>query len=99
MVRFAVLISVTGTALEHISVAAKTMTIARHASQGEIKYLQRLVDKYGNDMEQMARDRKLNADQRTAGELRRALKRAGLLGAGKGTGKEQVYGGEPDAAQ
>ncbi|KAF8742728.1 hypothetical protein AX14_002534 [Amanita brunnescens Koide BX004] len=90
---------VTVEALEHISVAAKTMTIARHASQGEIKYLQRLVDKYGNDMEQMARDRKLNADQRTAGELRRALKRAGLLGAGKGTGKEQVYGGEPDAAQ
>ena len=99
MVCFAVLISIIVTALERISVAAKPMTIARHTSQGELKYLQRLGDKYGNDVEQMARDRKLNADQRTAGELRRALRRAGLLAAGKGTGKDPVCGEMPNAAQ
>lgn len=84
------------TALERISVAAKA---TRHTSKGEIKYLQRLCDKYGKDVEQMARDRKLNADQRTAGELRRALRRAGVLAAGKGTGKEAEYGEMPNAAQ
>jgi nucleolar protein 16 len=93
---FAVLISIIVTALERITVAAKT---TRHTSQGEIKYLQRLGEKYGNDVEQMARDRKLNTDQRTAGELRRALRRAGVLAAGKGTGKGPVYGEMPNAAQ
>ncbi|KAG6832692.1 hypothetical protein H0H92_012264 [Tricholoma furcatifolium] len=50
----------------------------RHASAGEKSYLERLVEKYGSDVEGMARDRKLNVDQRTAGELRRALRKAGL---------------------
>lgn len=50
----------------------------RHAAHGEIAYLRRLVDKYGEDVEKMARDRKLNAEQRTAGELRRALRRAAM---------------------
>jgi hypothetical protein len=31
----------------------------RQASAGEAAYLQRLVDKYGSDVEQMARDRKV----------------------------------------
>jgi hypothetical protein len=31
----------------------------RHASGGEVAYLKRLVDKYGTDVEQMARDRKV----------------------------------------
>jgi len=70
--------SVTVEALERVSVADTRAKIARHPSQGEIKYLERLVDKYGEDVERMARDRKLNAEQRTAGQLRRALKRAGL---------------------
>ncbi|KAJ7273212.1 ribosome biogenesis protein Nop16 [Mycena rebaudengoi] len=47
----------------------------RQASAGEAAYLQRLVDKYGSDVEQMARDRKLNPEQRTAGQLRRSVKR------------------------
>ncbi|KIY66103.1 hypothetical protein CYLTODRAFT_423715 [Cylindrobasidium torrendii FP15055 ss-10] len=50
----------------------------RHTSHGEKGYLVRLVDKYGKDIEKMARDRRLNPDQRTTGELRKALKRAGL---------------------
>ncbi|KAF8078104.1 ribosome biogenesis protein Nop16 [Lyophyllum atratum] len=52
----------------------------RHASAGEVAYLERLVTKYGEDVERMARDRKLNPEQRTAGVLRRALKKAGLGG-------------------
>ncbi|EAU91243.2 hypothetical protein CC1G_06878 [Coprinopsis cinerea okayama7 len=45
----------------------------RHAAPGEIAYMRRLFEKYGDDVERMARDRKLNPDQRTAGQLRRAL--------------------------
>ncbi|RDB21307.1 Nucleolar protein 16 [Hypsizygus marmoreus] len=52
----------------------------RHSSSGERRYLERLVSKYGRDTEKMAKDRKLNPDQRTAGALRRALKKAGLDG-------------------
>ncbi|KAL0947397.1 hypothetical protein HGRIS_013510 [Hohenbuehelia grisea] len=52
----------------------------RHASAGERAYLQRLVDKYGKeDVAGMARDRRLNGEQRTAGELGRSLKRIGLV--------------------
>ncbi|KAJ7470288.1 ribosome biogenesis protein Nop16 [Mycena latifolia] len=51
----------------------------RHASGGEVAYLQRLVDTHGTDVEQMARDRKLNPEQRTAGQLRRSLKRCGFV--------------------
>jgi nucleolar protein 16 len=50
----------------------------RHSSTGEISYLKRLVSVYGVDAERMTRDRKLNTEQRTAGELRRALRRARL---------------------
>jgi len=51
---------------------------ARHTSERELAYLQRLVEKHKVDVEAMARDRKLNTAQRTAGELKRALRRAGL---------------------
>ncbi|KAG7452831.1 uncharacterized protein BT62DRAFT_925372 [Guyanagaster necrorhizus] len=50
----------------------------RHTAKGELEYLLKLVEKHGKDAEKMARDRKLNPYQRTSGELRRALKRAGL---------------------
>lgn len=52
---------------------------SRHVSAGEIKYLDRLVKKYGNNIEGMAGDLKLNPEQRTVGQLRRALKKAKLL--------------------
>jgi len=50
----------------------------RHASGGEVAYLRRLVDKYSIDVEQMAKDRKLNPEQRTVGQLTRSLKRCGF---------------------
>lgn len=49
----------------------------RFTSAGELATLRRLVGKYKEDVEAMARDRKLNPDQRTAGELSRAIKKAG----------------------
>ena len=48
----------------------------------EITYLKKLVEGYGEDVERMAKDRKLNPEQRTVGELRRALGRAGLANCG-----------------
>ncbi|KAF8163153.1 ribosome biogenesis protein Nop16 [Crassisporium funariophilum] len=51
---------------------------SRHVSTGEIKYLEPLVKKYGSNIESMSRDRKLNPEQRTVGQLRRALKKSGL---------------------
>jgi nucleolar protein 16 len=53
--------------------------IPRHTAGGERVYLQNLRDKYGDDVDKMAKDRKLNYQQRTCGELRRALRKAGLM--------------------
>lgn len=52
-------------------------TIPRFPSSGELGVLRKLVEKYGEDVEAMARDRKLNVDQRTAGQLTRSVKKAG----------------------
>lgn len=49
----------------------------RHSSHGELGVLRRLVAKYKDDVDAMARDRKLNVDQRSAGQLARAIKKAG----------------------
>ena len=71
------------TELEQISAAATGSTTlsvpisgigSRHMSSGEIKYLERLVKKYEDDVEGMTQDRKLNPEQRTVGQLRRALR-------------------------
>lgn len=43
----------------------------------ERTWLQQLVDKYGDDNEKMARDRKLNVWQKTEGEIKRMIKKAG----------------------
>jgi len=51
---------------------------SRHTSSGEIKYLQPLVKKYGDNVDLMAGDLKLNPEQRTVGQLKRAL-RKGLV--------------------
>ncbi|KIM49275.1 hypothetical protein M413DRAFT_438454 [Hebeloma cylindrosporum] len=51
---------------------------SRHVSSGEVKYLRPLVKTYGNNIEGMAGDLKLNPEQRTVGQLRRALRKAGL---------------------
>ena len=47
---------------------------SRHMSSGEIKYLEPLVKKFGDDVHAMSQDRKLNPEQRTVGQLRRALR-------------------------
>jgi len=51
----------------------------RHTSSLETLYLVRLIRKHGEDVENMARDRRLNPEQRTPGELRRGIRRAGVL--------------------
>lgn len=51
----------------------------RHSSSLETNYLQRLVSKHQADVDAMARDRRFNPEQRTVGQLRRGLKKAGLL--------------------
>ena len=52
---------------------------ARHQSERETQFLQRLVDKHGDDIGAMARDMKLNPMQQTKGDLARRLKKAGLV--------------------
>jgi nucleolar protein 16 len=42
-------------------------------SEMERRYLDRLVEKHGMDVEGMARDVGLNYEQRTVGELRRGV--------------------------
>ncbi|KAI0079975.1 hypothetical protein K474DRAFT_1658515 [Panus rudis PR-1116 ss-1] len=58
--------------------------IPRFTSSGERNILRKLVAKYDEDVDAMARDRKLNPDQRTAGELRRAIAKAGGFAALRG---------------
>ena len=50
--------------------------VSRFSSKGEVTFLQKLISRHGSDVEAMARDRKLNPDQRTEGQLRRAIRRA-----------------------
>lgn len=52
----------------------------RTASSGEKAWLVDVVTKYGSDFEAAARDRKLNPWQRTAGEIKRSVAKAGGLG-------------------
>jgi nucleolar protein 16 len=57
--------------------AASSSRQPRFTSGGERKYLARLIAKYGSDVEAMSKDRRLNAEQKTAGELARAIRKAG----------------------
>ncbi|SAM72784.1 related to NOP16-nucleolar protein involved in 60S ribosomal subunit biogenesis [Ustilago bromivora] len=57
--------------------AAKAEPVERHASQLEGQWLRDLVQKYAEDTERMARDRGLNVWQKTEGEIKRAIKKAG----------------------
>lgn len=49
----------------------------RYASSAEQEYLRSLVKKHGTDIQAMARDFKINQDQRTAGQLKKAFARCG----------------------
>jgi len=63
--------------LEEMSKTGAGTSKRRFTSTGEQTVLRKLIARYGEDVEGMARDRKLNADQRTCGELRRAITRGG----------------------
>lgn len=45
----------------------------RHQSKREEEWITRLVERYGDDYQAMARDRKLNPMQQNAGDLRRRI--------------------------
>ncbi|KAK0626730.1 ribosome biogenesis protein Nop16 [Immersiella caudata] len=51
----------------------------RHQSERERDWLEDLVKKHGQDVDAMVRDRKLNPMQQTAADIRKRLKKAGLL--------------------
>lgn len=47
----------------------------RYQSEREKEWLERLVARYGDDYEKMARDRKLNPMQQTSGDLKRRVQK------------------------
>ncbi|KAK0546002.1 Nucleolar protein 16 [Tilletia horrida] len=57
--------------------AAQAAPVVRHTSSLEADWLRGLVRAHGDDIEAMARDRKLNLWQKTPGEIKRAIKKAG----------------------
>ncbi|CDS02161.1 hypothetical protein [Sporisorium scitamineum] len=65
------------------SMAAQAAPVQRHTSAQESQWLADLVAKYGEDTEAMARDPRLNLWQKTQGEIKRAIKKAGGFGAFK----------------
>lgn len=54
------------------ALAATQRKVIRFTSAIEADWLLALVDKYGDDIAPMTRDRKLNPWQKTAGEIKRA---------------------------
>ncbi|KAF7975309.1 hypothetical protein HWV62_10090 [Athelia sp. TMB] len=64
--------------LERLSAAGTASSGPRHSSTLETLYLRRLVAKHKDDVDAMARDRRLNPEQRTVGQLRRGLKKAAI---------------------
>lgn len=56
-----------------------TEKTVRHQSGREVEWLRRLVERHGDDVAAMARDMKLNPMQQTAADIKRRLKKAGLL--------------------
>lgn len=59
--------------------ARPTEARVRHQSEREVEWLKDLVQKHGEDLEVMARDRKLNPMQQTVADIRKRLKKARLL--------------------
>ncbi|KAL2151942.1 hypothetical protein VTH82DRAFT_5126, partial [Thermothelomyces myriococcoides] len=51
----------------------------RHQSERELEWLRRLVERHGQDTTAMARNMKLNPMQQTAADIRKRLRKAGLL--------------------
>ena len=59
------------------ALAATSAPVKRHSSTSEHVWLEQLVSKYGDDTEAMSRDMKLNVWQKTSGEMKRMIKKAG----------------------
>lgn len=59
--------------------AQPTEKLVRHQSEREMEWLGDLVAKHGEDVAAMARDVKLNRMQQTAADIRKRLRKAGLL--------------------
>ncbi|WFD38932.1 Nucleolar protein 16 [Malassezia japonica] len=57
--------------------AEEDRPVSRFSSSNEFAWLAELVHKHGDDIDAMVRDRHLNIWQKTAGEIRRALRKAG----------------------
>lgn len=57
--------------------AAQAAPVERHTSQLEMQWLADLVAKHGHDIEAMVHDKRLNPWQKTQGEIKRAIKKAG----------------------
>lgn len=64
-------------AIELEKLASSSAPVIRHTSTSERTWLQLLVDKYADDYAAMSRDRKLNVWQKTQGEIKRAVSKAG----------------------
>ncbi|CEH15336.1 Nucleolar protein (NOP16) involved in 60S ribosomal subunit biogenesis [Ceraceosorus bombacis] len=63
------------------ALAATARPVPRHQSILERSWLQRLVESHGDDVESMVVDKRGNPWQKTAGEIRRAIKKAGGVAA------------------
>ncbi|BEJ12800.1 hypothetical protein CspHIS471_0212600 [Cutaneotrichosporon sp. HIS471] len=66
------------------ALAASSVPVLRHTSSQEHVWLAELVRAHGGDYTTMARDRKLNVWQKTPGEIRRMVKKAGGVTALRG---------------
>ncbi|KTW26252.1 uncharacterized protein T551_03551 [Pneumocystis jirovecii RU7] len=55
--------------------AEKSTKVDRKLSKNETIFLEKLIDRYGDDIDAMTKDIKLNAMQQTAGDLRRKIKK------------------------
>lgn len=59
------------------AIAATTAPVIRHTSSAEKEWLTTLVQKHGDDFASAAMDRRLNVWQKTPGELKRMVRKAG----------------------
>jgi nucleolar protein 16 len=59
------------------ALAATSTPVVRHTSTYENAWLHNMVAAYGDDYSKMSRDRKLHVWQKTEGEIKRAIKKAG----------------------
>lgn len=59
--------------------------VPRHVSLGRHQWLKDLIEKYDDDFQGMSKDKRLNVLQKTEGEIKRSIKKAG--------GKEEILKG------